>query len=76
MNTALFENTSLADLMGMVLGEGTIIGNREEAQFRIRLYKIGESFAELWYDPRKIKIDKIEEVSSDWVRENYPEVSS
>ena len=75
MGITLFENTSLVERMDIVSREGKIVGNREEAHFRIHLYQVGDHYAELWYDPQKVRIEKIEEVSSDWMGLHYPEIS-
>ncbi len=65
MDITEFSSCSLKEKGRKVFLEGRFIASREYYNQRLLLYDLGNFFAEVWYLPDEIKINRIDAISQD-----------
>ncbi|ARS36437.1 hypothetical protein [Pontibacter actiniarum] len=53
MNLSHFNKKPLEQRADIILKHGVYLAVRYRSQYIIRLYYVGQSFAEVWYEPRR-----------------------
>lgn len=71
MDQSAFEKATLKEKVYIVLEQGREISSRQFLYYNIKLYMLGDFFAEIWYIPSSNKIDKVETLVLDEVLHIY-----